>query len=113
MSLEGVIEVEASVKQAHGTIVAADDDLASAAGTALDLSLDLIGNRALSRQFLLEELELPPLVHTFESILVSEIFEFRFRRLMMMMMIRSRLQISFFTSSFRLFLSSSSVFGSG
>lgn len=63
MSREGEIEVEAPVEEADGAFVASNDDLSSAAGAALDPPLDFIRNRALSRQFFFEELELPPLVH--------------------------------------------------
>lgn len=61
--MEAVAEVEAAVEEADGAVVAADHHLPSAAGAALDLAAYFLGNRALSRQFLLEELEFPPLVH--------------------------------------------------
>lgn len=63
MSLKSVIEMETSVEKAHGTVVAPDHHLPSPARAALDFTTNLLGNRSLPRQFLLEELELPPLVH--------------------------------------------------
>lgn len=77
VSREGEIEVEAPVEEADGAFVASNDDLSSAAGAALDPPLDFIRNRALSRQFLFEELELPPLVHRRNQIGESDIGNYR------------------------------------
>lgn len=75
MSLKGVIEMETSVEKAHGTVVASDHHLPSPAGAALDSSTDLLGNRSLSRQFLLEELELPPLIHRWASLFLGGLLD--------------------------------------
>ena len=67
--LEGVIELEASIEQANVAIVEASNHLAPAAGTARDLLPDniivflAIRNNAFRGVLLLEELELPPLIH--------------------------------------------------
>lgn len=63
VSLKAITEVEAAVEEAHGTVVATDHHLPSAARATFDPSAHFLGNRALSRQFLLEELKFPPLVH--------------------------------------------------
>lgn len=63
MGGEGVVEVEASVEERDDAIAGADGELPSAAGAAGDRPLHFIGDHAFSRRFLLEELELPPLVH--------------------------------------------------
>lgn len=63
MSLEAIIELQASIEEANGAIVASNDDLSPSAGTAIDLARDFLGNRAFSGVFLFEEVEFPPLVH--------------------------------------------------
>lgn len=63
MSLEAGIELEAAIEQAHPTVVAADHELPSAAGAAGDLAAHFLRDRAFPSQLLLEELELPPLIH--------------------------------------------------
>uniref|UniRef100_A0A2P2J827 Vacuolar protein-sorting-associated protein 11 homolog n=1 Tax=Rhizophora mucronata TaxID=61149 RepID=A0A2P2J827_RHIMU len=68
MGLEGEIELEATIEEADGAIVTANRHLTSAAGTALDLPSNLLGNRALSAVLVLEELEFPPLIHSSPSL---------------------------------------------
>ena len=64
MSLEAEIEVKSAIQEAYSAVIAADHQLPSAAGTTLDFSTDLLWDFAFpSSQFLLEELEFPPLVH--------------------------------------------------
>lgn len=65
VSLEAEIEVEAAVQEAYSAVVAADHQLPSAAGATLNFSTDFLWDFAFpSSQFFLEELELPPLVHS-------------------------------------------------
>lgn len=63
MRLEAVVELQPPIEQADGAVVAADDDLPPAARAASDVAGDVLGDRALPGEFLLEELEFPPLVH--------------------------------------------------
>ncbi|KAG1365075.1 hypothetical protein COCNU_12G000750 [Cocos nucifera] len=63
MGLEAVGEVEAPVEEADGAIIASDGDPPPPARAAQDLAGDLVGDRGLPGGLLLEELELPLLVH--------------------------------------------------
>lgn len=63
MGLEAVIELEAAIEQAHPAVVAADHELPPAAGAAGDPAAHLLRDGASPPQLLLEELELPPLIH--------------------------------------------------
>lgn len=71
MRLESIIELESSIEEANGAVVETSHHLAPPARTALDLLLlvvirsDIIvlGDRAFRGVLLLEELELPPLIH--------------------------------------------------
>ena len=70
VSLEAEIEVKSAIQEAYSAVIAADHQLPSAAGTTLDFSTDLLWDFAFpSSQFLLEELEFPPLVHFSPSLL--------------------------------------------
>lgn len=60
MSGEGVMELEAAIKERNGAVVAAQDDPASAAGATLDFALNFLRNFGF---LLLEEFEFPPLIH--------------------------------------------------
>lgn len=79
MRLESVVKLEASIEEANDAVVEAGDDFAPTARTALDLPLRCddaavvfvgLRNRALRAVLLLEELELPPLIHLESEILV-------------------------------------------
>lgn len=63
MGLERVRELKVAVNESHHAIVAADGYPSAPARAALYPPLDLRRNRALPGGLLLEELELPPLVH--------------------------------------------------
>lgn len=60
MSVEGVMELEAAIEERNGAVFGAQDNPASAAGAALDFSLNFLRNFGF---LLLEEFEFPPLIH--------------------------------------------------
>lgn len=74
MSWKPVIELKAAIEQADDAVIAANYHLPPPAGAALDLPCHLVGNRAFSCVFFLEEFELPPLVHLIST---PEIFQER------------------------------------
>ena len=63
VGLEAVGELESAVEEAYGAIIASEGDPPPPARAALDLAGDLAGDRGLPGGLLVEELELPPLVH--------------------------------------------------
>ena len=71
-------EIEAPIEEANDAVVEAGDKFAPTTRAALDLPLRrddavvfvVLGNRALRAVLLLEELELPPLIHLESEILV-------------------------------------------
>lgn len=60
MSGEGVMVLEAPIKEGNGAVLAAQDDPASAAGATFNLALNFLGNFGF---LLLEEVKFPPLIH--------------------------------------------------
>lgn len=66
VGLEGVGELEPAIQEADHAVIAPDSDPAPPARAAPDVAADLARDRHLAGGFLLEELELPPLVHVAE-----------------------------------------------
>lgn len=63
MRLEATDKFEPPIEQTDPTIIATDDDPASTTRTANQVPLEFAGNGAPPRRLLLEEIELPPLIH--------------------------------------------------
>lgn len=67
MGLETIEELEPPIDEADSTVTTSDGDPTPSARAALDGSSDLGGDGTLATGFLLEELELPPLIHLREG----------------------------------------------
>lgn len=63
MGLERVGQLEPSIEEGDHAVITSNSNSSSPARAALDVSADLARDRSLAGGFLLEELELPPLIH--------------------------------------------------
>lgn len=63
VSLKAIIVFKSAIQQSYSAVVASDDDLSSAARTAVYAAGEFVGNGGLAAVFFLEEVEFSPLVH--------------------------------------------------